>query len=349
MRSLSGSLKGSIVGRYKSGPFPAASRVGSCVIAIPWESNPAAIASYRPPQPRATPADAPATSKHRPLLMHFAGALDVCCTGQHIRCAMGPLAAETAGESDVLMRYIIPPNRSLWKPCTRRAVQLMHEKQGKLSLEKVTAVGRARQALLRAGGGSSANDTTAMLARRGPGGRHGAKHLAMGAERQLNEELAATQKRAATVLADANSIKENWRYVATSLFEQTAYEMASSVFCLMPAGDNGIRSLMYSAIAAGCLPVILCDSLTPRSLPFSSIVPWESFWIKLSTRIAQRDPLSVLRSLRAINGSEVRRRQRIMAHHRADLVYGLRDSRVGDNFVLEAAATRCAKLESASA
>ena len=33
----------------------------------------------------------------------------------------------------------------------------------------------------------------------------------------------------------------------------------------------------YSAIAAGCLPVILCDRLKPSSLPFHTRVPWERY------------------------------------------------------------------------
>ena len=39
----------------------------------------------------------------------------------------------------------------------------------------------------------------------------------------------------------------------------TSEEMASSTFCFMPAGDNGIRSLMYTSVAVGCLIVIVCD------------------------------------------------------------------------------------------
>ena len=56
---------------------------------------------------------------------------------------------------------------------------------------------------------------------------------------------------------------------------RVAAEMAVSVFCLMPAGDNSVRSIMYSAIAAGCLPVILCDGLRTAALPFHQRVPWE--------------------------------------------------------------------------
>ena len=104
MQGLAGVLKNGIVGRYKGG-FPAASRVGACVIAVPWEANPTALHAYRPPPPRgSTAADAAATNAQRPLLVHFAGALDVCCTGQHIRCAMGPLAAAAADQQDVLMK-----------------------------------------------------------------------------------------------------------------------------------------------------------------------------------------------------------------------------------------------------
>lgn len=37
---------------------------------------------------------------------------------------------------------------------------------------------------------------------------------------------------------------QRFRNVESSMFEQTAREMASSIFCLMPAGDNSMRSLM---------------------------------------------------------------------------------------------------------
>ena len=38
--------------------------------------------------------------------------------------------------------------------------------------------------------------------------------------------------------------------------------MAASTFCLCPAGDTCVTSRLYTAIAAGCLPVVLCDQLS---------------------------------------------------------------------------------------
>ena len=311
MQRLAGALKNSIVGRYKGGSLPWPSRVGACVVAVPWEANPYALQAYRPPHSRNAHVDTKLTNgTRRTTLVHFAGALDVCCTGQHIRCAMGPLAAAAVGEPDVIMRYLVPPNpnRSQWKPCTRRAVELAEKRRAELG--------------------------QALAPPPPPPSRPGTPH----------------EQGAPTLNLPLGRVRD-WRFVGASVFERTAREMASSVFCLMPAGDNGIRSLMYSAIAAGCLPVILCDPLSARHLPFADSVPWERFWVKLSARDAIRDPPSVLRALRAINGSEVRRRQRVMAQHRADVVYAHRESRAGDNLVAEARTPRepwcCTMLPSA--
>ena len=98
---------------------------------------------------------------------------------------------------------------------------------------------------------------------------------------------------------------------------------------------------MYSAVAAGCLPVILCDQLTAKSLPFSVAVPWASFWVKASSRDFVKDAASVLRTLRSINSSEILHKQRVMAQHRADVVYSHRESRAGTNFIRDAASTKC--------
>ena len=37
--------------------------------------------------------------------------------------------------------------------------------------------------------------------------------------------------------------------------------MAASVFCLVPAGDTFATSRLYSAVATGCLPVLLGDGI----------------------------------------------------------------------------------------
>ena len=131
------------------------------------------------------------------------------------------------------------------------------------------------------------------------------------------------------------------RYADVGLAQLTMMEMRLSTFCLMPAGDNGMRSLLYSAVAAGCIPVILCDRLRPTDMPFSSHVPWAELWVKASDGAFIRDASSVIRQLRAINASEVRHKQRLIARHRLDVLYEEAGSRAGTNFVLDAANTRC--------
>lgn len=95
---------------------------------MPWEANPQAVRAYRPPLKQGTAhgsAGAASTTEARPVLFHFAGALDVCCTGAAIRCAMGPLAATTLRMPDVIVRFLVPANRSVMKPCTRKAVEML--------------------------------------------------------------------------------------------------------------------------------------------------------------------------------------------------------------------------------
>ena len=64
--------------------------------------------------------------------------------------------------------------------------------------------------------------------------------------------------------------------------------------------------------------------------------------MRLSARAAIQDPATIVQSLSAMNRSEISRRQRIMAQYQADVVVSdALEGRAGDNFVLDAAATRC--------
>ena len=49
------------------------------------------------------------------------------------------------------------------------------------------------------------------------------------------------------------------RNTSKRVVDQMGGEMAQSRFCLVPAGDTCDTSRLYSAIAAGCVPVVLCD------------------------------------------------------------------------------------------
>jgi hypothetical protein len=67
---LSRMLAKAVVGRYKTGNIPRHSKVGACAVEVPYQAGLRATALY-------------AERRHRPApatLLHFAGALDVCCS-----------------------------------------------------------------------------------------------------------------------------------------------------------------------------------------------------------------------------------------------------------------------------
>ena len=81
MQQLGRKLACGISGRYK--PFPIAgslkSALTSCTFHAPYEANPYAMREYR-------------RNSSRTMLITFAGAFDVCCTGKAIRCKLGARA-----------------------------------------------------------------------------------------------------------------------------------------------------------------------------------------------------------------------------------------------------------------
>ena len=170
MAPLNTALSCGISGRYKAFGATHASAGAACSFEIPYQANLAATRIYRPRRDTRAPP--------RTTLVHFAGALDVCCTGRQIRCAIAPLyaAAATGALADAIVRPIIPKSLHQ-KPCTSRALQL--------------ALGTAANR-------SASNG----------------RRLAV----------------SATV----------WRWaVNNSDVDRMAREMASSVFCLSPAGRTG--------------------------------------------------------------------------------------------------------------
>ena len=91
MQPLSAALSCGIAGRYKAfglGTSVGASAGSVCTFEIPYQANIASEHLYRPRTDPSAPA--------RTTLLHFAGALDVCCTGRQIRCAIAPLYGAVA-------------------------------------------------------------------------------------------------------------------------------------------------------------------------------------------------------------------------------------------------------------
>ena len=114
--------------------------------------------------------------------------------------------------------------------------------------------------------------------------------------------------------------------------------MREATFCLAPAGDNFVSARFYTAIAAGCLPVVVGNRFTGA---FPQQAMYDRFCIKVPHEAFIKEPASLLRMLRAMPAAEVAARQRAMAAHRADVLYDVVGTRVGTNLLLGAADTKC--------
>ena len=114
--------------------------------------------------------------------------------------------------------------------------------------------------------------------------------------------------------------------------------MREATFCLTPAGDNWASARFYTAIAAGCLPVVVADPFTGA---FPQQAMYDRFWVKVPHEAFIKDPALLLRMLRAMPAAEVAARQRAMAAHRADVLYDVVGTRVGTNLLRAAADTKC--------
>jgi len=97
-------------------------------------------------------------------------------------------------------------------------------------------------------------------------------------------------------------------------YVEMARTMSQSRFCLAPAGDICTSSRFYSAIAAGCVPVVLCDNLKAAFMPY---VNYDEFWVKYDTTFFMDDPLNLVRYLKRIAGNATEMRRRLDAVERA--------------------------------
>mmetsp|Transcript_35308 Transcript_35308/g.88064 ORF Transcript_35308/g.88064 Transcript_35308/m.88064 type:complete len:475 (-) Transcript_35308:172-1596(-) len=278
------------VGRHKQfQPFLMTSRsqmvVGRCTIDMGHQPNQVALSAYAPAA-RLTKENNTALPA-RPIFLSFAGGLDVCCTGRHIRCQVGQLLLDDSpvisidiGVRGDALRHLGDAAKTV--PCTIKALQALADKRKK--------------------------PLSAMVA-----------------------ELVA---------------KGGQDDVHSNKYQQMGLTMAKSVFCLCPAGDLCAASRTMSAIAAGCIPVILCDLLTgPYSVrmgPRLRRVPYEDFWISFPVAKFLRRPASLLEMLRCITPEEILRRQVLMALHRPSVLLQLPGWQAATRF-LEAVAD-CVEL-----
>ena len=95
-------------------------------------------------------------------------------------------------------------------------------------------------------------------------------------------------------------------------------QMRSSRFCLIPAGDNEVSSRLYSAMSAGCVPVVIANQLSGA---FASRVPYSRFWLRVEQSAFIASPLALLARLRAIPQAEVAERRSRMLKYVPDVTY----------------------------
>uniref|UniRef100_A0A7S0LD72 Exostosin GT47 domain-containing protein n=1 Tax=Coccolithus braarudii TaxID=221442 RepID=A0A7S0LD72_9EUKA len=122
--------------------------------------------------------------------------------------------------------------------------------------------------------------------------------------------------------------------------QRAGYSMARSIFCLIPPGDNFISSRLYSAIGAGCLPVILHTTIL-HAAAFSSLVNYTAFAVIVPADAFLRDPGSLVPMLRSMPAPEVRQRQRALAAARPHLLFDVMNGTAAAAHFLEMAVTRC--------
>jgi hypothetical protein len=128
---------------------------------------------------------------------------------------------------------------------------------------------------------------------------------------------------------------------SSNRYEHMGRMMAISVFCLCPAGDLCTTSRFVSAIAAGCIPVVLCDGLDgPAGRKEGSHlkpVPFEKFWIKYPVINFMKRPAGLLELLRAMPAAEIARRQTLLRQHRHEVLLQVPCSTAATHFLEEVA------------
>jgi hypothetical protein len=79
-----------------------------------------------------------------------------------------------------------------------------------------------------------------------------------------------------------------------------------------------VSSRLYSAMSAGCIPVVIANQLAGA---FASWVPYGRFWLRVEQQTFINSPLELLGRLRAMPLAEVAERRARMLRHVADVQY----------------------------
>ena len=217
----------------------------------------------------------------RKRLLHFRGSLRVCCR-EH---AQGPEIREAIARLQ---------NASM---CCRRGAAHQQDNNRSSAHDSVLIVAVARA--------EHSQSTSSQSSRAAPS-REAVSH-------SDNEERLARGH-----LKGAGGFVAPTEPASAREFAAMGREMGDSDFCLVPAGDSSVTSRLYSAIAAGCIPVVISPGLSGA---FASHVPYEHLWLRVSAAAFIHRPHDLLRRLREVSLAERRRRRHQLSIYAADVLY----------------------------
>eukprot|EP00592_Proboscia_alata_P016285 CAMPEP_0194395018 /NCGR_PEP_ID=MMETSP0174-20130528/124183_1 /TAXON_ID=216777 /ORGANISM="Proboscia alata, Strain PI-D3" /LENGTH=807 /DNA_ID=CAMNT_0039190895 /DNA_START=125 /DNA_END=2548 /DNA_ORIENTATION=- len=93
-----------------------------------------------------------------------------------------------------------------------------------------------------------------------------------------------------------------------------AQQMMAALFCLCPSGDTPTARRLYDSIVAGCLPIVISDTII-QHVPFPETIDYESFWFRIKKKEWIRNPGAELDRVLATPVEEIARRQNQMASY----------------------------------
>ena len=114
----------------------------------------------------------------------------------------------------------------------------------------------------------------------------------------------------------------------------TARGMLRAEFCLAPKGDTPSSGRFFSAIACGCIPVVISD-LLPGHLPFSRFVDYQSFAVFIDEFGFLDWPKEYLTKALQSSQPKADRLRAAMQRAMPDLLHFSPGSRVGTNLLLQ--------------
>jgi len=136
----------------------------------------------------------------------------------------------------------------------------------------------------------------------------------------LVAEAAGTCSSPELSIVATNKLNEDFGYDKTFVSPaETFAEMQQSTFCLVPRGDTPSSRRFFSAIAAGCIPVLIADDYTP---PFSHALDYSKFSLSFSVRSTLHSPCGLFQELRNVSAARVRKMQDELVSARRQLSYG---------------------------